>query len=70
MDEIFSRVDRGKLIQAALIKTARNKYKNPHITDHRINRDCVINLFQENVLFLYPLIFSVGRKMEHRLEKC
>ena len=38
--------DKGKLIQASLIKTARNKYKKPHEADHRINRDYVINLFQ------------------------
>ena len=41
----FSRVDKGELIQAALTKTAGNKYKKTHKTDHRINRDCVINLF-------------------------
>ena len=70
MDEIFSRVDVGKFIQAALIKAARNKHKTPHTTDYRINRDCVVNLFQANILFLYPLIASVGRKMEHRLETC
>ena len=46
MDEIFSGVDKGKLIQAALIKRVRNKYKKPHETDHRVNRDYVINLFQ------------------------
>ena len=51
MDKISSRVNKGKLIQAALIKTARNKYKNPYITDHRIDRDCVINLFQEKVFY-------------------
>ena len=46
MDENFSGVDKGKLIQAALMKTVRNKYKKPHETNHRLNRDYVINLFQ------------------------
>ena len=46
MDEILSGADKGNLIQASLIKTARIKYKKPHETDHRVNRDYVINLFQ------------------------
>ena len=28
-DEIFSRVDKGKLIQATLIQKVRNKLRNP-----------------------------------------
>ena len=46
MDEIFTGADKGNLIQASLIKTARIKYNKPHETDHRVNRDYVINLFQ------------------------
>ena len=69
MDEIFSRVDKGQLIQTALIKTTGNKYQKKHKT-YRINRYCLINLFQSNVFCLYPLIFSEGRRIEHRLEKC
>ena len=45
----FLLVNKVKLIQSALIKTARTKYV--WLT-----------------LFLYPLIFSVGRKIEHLLE--
>ena len=62
------RVNKGKLIEAALIKIAWNRYEKTHKTDHRINRDCLINLSQAIFLFLYLLIISVGRKMEHRLE--
>ena len=61
-------VNKGKLIEAALIKIAWNRYKKTHKTDHRINRDCLINLSQAIFLFRYLLIISVGRKMEHRLE--
>ena len=45
----FLLVNKVKLIQSALIKTARTKYL--WLT-----------------LFLYPLIFSMGRKIEHLLE--